>query len=146
MVNPRDDTVSVLRASNSTVLATIPTGDEPRSVALDPNNNFAFVANAAGSSVTVIKIVDATVANFTTVIDWTLKTGAEPWDIDISPDGKRVFVANSGQDTITVINAVTRTRANPAKVEDFCEEDLLQQIDLARFLIGELIPARREAR
>ena len=107
-VNPHDDSVSVIRTSNNTVIATIATGDEPRSVALDPNNEFAYVANAAGNSVTVIRITNASPTNFSAVIDKTMKTGAEPWDIVISPDGKRVFVANSGQDTITVINAATR--------------------------------------
>jgi hypothetical protein len=37
-------------------------------------------------------------------------------------------------------------RANPAKVEDFGDKDLLHHIDLARFLIGEVVPLRREAR
>jgi YVTN family beta-propeller protein len=109
VVNPRDDTVSVLRTDNNTVIATIATGDEPRSVALDPNNKFAFVANAVGGTVTVIRILNASFANFTATRDRTLVTGAEPWDIVISPDGLRVFVANSGQDTVTVINALTRT-------------------------------------
>lgn len=108
VVNPRNDTVSVIRTDNNTVIATIATGDEPRSVALDPNNTFAFVANAAGNSVTVIRILNSSVANFSAALDRTIITGAEPWDIVISPDGKRVFVANSGQDTITVINAATR--------------------------------------
>jgi hypothetical protein len=38
------------------------------------------------------------------------------------------------------------TRANPAKVEDFGDKDLLQHIDLARILFGEVIPLRRDAR
>lgn len=108
VVNPRDDTVSVLRADTDTVLATIQTGDEPRSVALDPNNTYAYVANAADNSVTVIRILNGTIGRFAALIERTVRTGAEPWDIVISPDGKRVFVANSGQDTITVINAETR--------------------------------------
>ena len=37
-------------------------------------------------------------------------------------------------------------RADPAKVEDFCDKDLLQHIKLARFLIGWPIPANLEAR
>lgn len=107
-VNPQDDSVSVIRTSDNSVIATIATGDEPRGVALDPNNGFAYVANAAGNSVTVIKITRASPSGFTAAIDRTIKTGAEPWDIVISPDGKRVFVANSGQDTISVINALTQ--------------------------------------
>jgi hypothetical protein len=37
-------------------------------------------------------------------------------------------------------------RANPAKVEDFGDKDLLQDIDLARILFGEVISLRRDAR
>jgi hypothetical protein len=37
-------------------------------------------------------------------------------------------------------------RANPAKVEDFGDKDLLQNIDLARILFGEVVPLRRDAR
>lgn len=109
VVNSRHDTVSVIRTDNHTVLKTIGVGDEPRSIALDPNNTFAFVSNAVDGSVTVIKINNSTFGAFSAVVESTLKTGSEPWNIVSSPDGKRVFVANSGQNTITVINAVTRT-------------------------------------
>ena len=106
-VNPGDNSVSVLRTDNDTVLKKIYVGREPQSVALDPNNKFAFVANAAGSSVTVIKIINEKHGGFAAKVEKTIKTGAEPWNIVSSPDGKRVFVANSGQDTITVINALS---------------------------------------
>ena len=55
-VNPADNSVSVVRTDTNTVLRKIKVGREPQSVALDPNNKFAFVANAAGSSVSVIQI------------------------------------------------------------------------------------------
>ena len=38
VVNPGDDSVSVIRTDNNTVLRKIKVGDEPQSVALDPNN------------------------------------------------------------------------------------------------------------
>ena len=107
-VNPDDNSVSVVRTDTNTLLRTIRVGKEPQSVALAPNNKFAFVANAAANSVTVIKINNPSVGGFAAVVEKTIKTGAEPWNIVISPDGKRVFVANSGQDTISVINALTR--------------------------------------
>ena len=108
VVNPRDDSVSVIRTDTNTVLATIATGDEPRSVALDPNNTYAYIANAGDGTVSVIRIFSASLTNFITFTERTLVTGAEPWDIVISPNGQRVFVANSGQDNITVINTATR--------------------------------------
>jgi YVTN family beta-propeller protein len=115
VVNPEDDSVSVIRTDTNVVITKIAVGDEPQSVALDPNNTFAYVANAAGTTVTVIKITNAAPATFAAAVDTTvgpggaLTTGSEPWNLVISPDGNRVFVANSGQDTITVIDATTRT-------------------------------------
>jgi YVTN family beta-propeller protein len=107
VVNPGADSVTVIRTSSNTVLRTIGVGDEPQSVALDPSNRFAFVANAAGSSVSVIRIVNPTPTSaFRAQVVRRLTTGAEPWNIVASPDGRRVFVANSGQDTITVIDAL----------------------------------------
>ena len=84
-------------------------------MALTPDNQYAYVANAAAGTVTVIKINDPLWGTFSAVVDTSvgsngqLTTGAEPWNIVCSPDGKRVFVANSGQDTITVIDTATRS-------------------------------------
>lgn len=113
-VNPDDDSVSVFRTDSNARLAKIAVGNEPQSIALNPENTLAFVANAAGNSVTVIRINDPLWGTFSAVVatDWGtgghIQTGAEPYNIVISPDGRRVFVANSSQDTITVINTATR--------------------------------------
>ena len=109
VVNPEDDTVSVIRTDNNTLLDQISVGNEPRSVALDPDNTFAYVANAIAGSVTVIRIDNDSFANFSAVVDRTITTGAEPWDVVVTPNGRRAFVANSAQDTISVINTSTHT-------------------------------------
>jgi DNA-binding beta-propeller fold protein YncE/mono/diheme cytochrome c family protein len=103
-VNPDDDSVSIIR-TDTDVLAglSIRVGDEPQSIALDPNGLFAYVASAADNSVTVIKVNSTSPFQAAVVARFT--TGAEPWNIVISPNGKRVFVANSAQDTISVINS-----------------------------------------
>jgi YVTN family beta-propeller protein len=114
VVDPNDDSVSVIRTDSNVVIGKIRVGDEPQSVALDPGGTFAFVANAASSNVSVIKIDNANPNEFRAALDTGvgngghLTTGAEPWNIVASPDGKRVFVANSAQDTITVIDAAKR--------------------------------------
>jgi YVTN family beta-propeller protein len=108
-VNPSDDSVAVIRPDNNTRITNIPVGDEPESIALTPNGQYAYVANAAGNSVSVIQINDPAWGTFSANVVATLITGAEPWNIVTSPDGNRVFVANSAQDTITVINAATRS-------------------------------------
>jgi YVTN family beta-propeller protein len=101
--------VSVIRPDNNTRLARITVGDEPQSIALTPDNAYAYVANAAAGTVTIIQISDPAWGTFSASVIGTLTTGAEPWNIICSPDGKRVFVANSSQDTITVINTATRS-------------------------------------
>jgi YVTN family beta-propeller protein len=103
-VNPGNDSVSVFRPDNNTRITTITVGDEPESVALTPNGQYAYVANAAAGTVTVIQISDPAWGTFSASVVGTLTTGAEPWNVVCSPDGKRVFVANSGQDTVTVID------------------------------------------
>jgi YVTN family beta-propeller protein len=120
-VNPGADTVSVIRTSSNTVIKTIKVGDEPQGVALDPNNHWAFVANAASSNVSVIKISKATKKKFRAGVyrkagkKGVLTTGAEPWNIVTSPDGRRVFVANSSQDTISVINVKAKPKGKGRK-------------------------------
>ena len=109
VVNPSDNSVSVIRPDNNTRLAKITVGTEPQSIALTPNGQYAWVANAAAGTVTAIQISDPAWGTFSASVVTNLTTGAEPWNIVTSPDGLRVFVANSAQDTITVIDATTRT-------------------------------------
>jgi len=114
VVNPADDSVSVIRTDKNVVIAKISVGDEPQSIALTPDNKLAFVANTAAGSVSVVRIRNADPRAFDASVDdevgnhGELVTGSEPWNIVASPDGRRVFVANSGQDTITVIDARKR--------------------------------------
>jgi YVTN family beta-propeller protein len=109
-VNPGANNVTVIYTRTNRVIARIKVGDEPQSIALDPNNRYAYVANAASSNVTVIRITRASPRKFRARADrrvgrrGNLTTGAEPWNIVVSPDGRRVYVANSSQDTITVID------------------------------------------
>src|SRR6266568_786812 len=108
VVNPADDSVSVIRPDINTRIAKITVGDEPQSVALTPDGQYAYVANAAAGTVTIIQISDPAWGTFCASVVGALTTGAEPWNVVCTPDGKRVFVANSGQDTITVIDTTTR--------------------------------------
>ena len=113
-VNPGDDSVSVIRTDQNRTVAKIKVGNEPESVALDPIGRYAYVANAAGNSLTVIRIVNPRPAAFLARKDnrfgssGTFVTGAEPWNVVASPNGARVYVANSGQDTISVLDVATR--------------------------------------
>ncbi|HYN52863.1 MAG TPA: beta-propeller fold lactonase family protein, partial [Thermoleophilaceae bacterium] len=59
VVNPGGDNVAVISARRNRVIKRINVGDEPESVAVDPNNRYAYVANAASGTVTVIRITNA---------------------------------------------------------------------------------------
>jgi YVTN family beta-propeller protein len=108
VVNPSDDSVSVLRPDTNTRLAKISVGDEPESLALTPDGRYAYVANAAGSSVSVVQINDPAWGTFNANVITNIATGAEPWNVVCSPNGLRIFVANSAQDTVTVIDTTTQ--------------------------------------
>lgn len=104
VVNPDDDSVSLIDATSDTLVNRVFVGDEPRSIALDNNNN-AYVANAASNTVSIIQFNgNATQA----AVAANLTTGAEPWDVVVRPNGDFAYVANSAQDTISVINTATR--------------------------------------
>jgi YVTN family beta-propeller protein len=133
-VNSDDDTVSVIRTDLNTAVAKIKVGREPQSIALDPDDEFAYVANAAGNSITVIRITNSDPNQFSANVAESigdggeLITGAEPWNIVVSPDGKRVFVANSGQDTITVIDVDKKDKDKKNKKNDKADKDKVKII------------------
>jgi YVTN family beta-propeller protein len=114
VVNPGGDQVVVIGANSNRVLRRINVGDEPQGVAVDPNNRYAYVANTAEGTVTVIRIQNPRPGNFRASVARNLGrngkflTGAEPWNIVSSTDGRRIYVANSSQDSITVIDATRR--------------------------------------
>lgn len=109
-VNPDLNTVTVIRTDTQSVVAKVSVGKDPRSLALSPDGRYAYVANAADGTVSVIKVVNPDPNKFKASLDaavgryGNLTTGAEPRGVVVSPDGKRVFVANRSQDTITWID------------------------------------------
>src|SRR4051812_729117 len=115
VVNPGSDNVAVINTATNRVIKKVKVGDEPQSVALDAQNRYAYVANTADGTVTIIRISNASPTSFKAAVakdlgnNGTILSGAEPWNIVASPDGRRIYVANSSQDTITVIDATRRT-------------------------------------
>jgi YVTN family beta-propeller protein len=116
VVNPGGDNVAVIGTRSNRVIRRIKVGDEPQGVAVDPNNRYAYVANAAEGTVTVIRITNPSPRRFRARVARDLgrrgkfPTGAEPWNIVASPDGRRIYVAGSSQDSITVIDATQRVK------------------------------------
>src|SRR5687768_345758 len=72
VVNPSDDSVSVIRPDNNTRIAKITVGDEPQSITLTPDNLCAFVANAAGNSISIIDVNNPAWGAFSAAVDMSV--------------------------------------------------------------------------
>ncbi len=78
VANFNDDTVSVIRTSDNTVIDTITVGARPFGVAVKPDGAAVYVANANGDTVSVIRTSD------NTVID-TITVGNGPRAVAVTP-------------------------------------------------------------
>ena len=79
-------------------LAPLSVGQNPCSIAITPNSQYAFVTCSGDDTVSVIDLNSLSVTA-------TLSVGANPQSLAITPDGNYVFVANAGSDTVSVIDA-----------------------------------------
>ena len=59
--NSFDNTVSVIRTSDSTVISTVAVGDWPYGVAVSPDGEYVYVSNSGDDTVSVIRTCDSTV-------------------------------------------------------------------------------------
>src|SRR5438445_3031135 len=90
---------------DNTVVATITTGVNPASIAVTPNNRYAYVANNNNygvtdqDSVSVLKLKNNSVEQI--IHDSSFD---EPYRIAIHPDGTKAYVTNSNGSTITIID------------------------------------------
>ena len=86
-------------ATNAT--STVPAGDGPTAVAVNPVTNKMYVANHGSGNVTVID--GATNATS------TLTAGSSPSAVAVNPVTNKIYVANFGSASVTVIDGATNT-------------------------------------
>jgi YVTN family beta-propeller protein len=99
IVNNGNNTVTVFSSTNNAVIATIPVGMAPISVAASPNGATIYVTNNGDGTVSVINTSTNTVT--ATITPFGNTTG-----VAVSPDGTRVYASN-GIAGIAVIDAAT---------------------------------------
>ena len=86
-------------------MATVPVGNVPFNIAVTPDGNHAYVANAGSSNVSVID----TAAN--TVEPTVISVGNGPVKVAVTPDGKHAYVTNFGSNNVSVIDMASKTVA-----------------------------------
>jgi len=74
----------------------------PYAVAITPNGAFAYVANAAASTVSVINTATHSLVA-------TIPVGSTPHGVAITPDGAFAYVGNEYSSTVSVINTASNT-------------------------------------
>jgi len=110
VANRGDNTVSVIRTSDDTVIATIQlTGTgEPYNVEVSPDGSTVYVVNktigGGGAGTSDVSVID--VASRAEVRTITLD-GTSPEGLAISPDGARVYVVCRESETVDVISTAT---------------------------------------
>jgi len=98
VVNNLDDSVSVINVAGDANIkvAEIEVGDEPRTVAISPDKQWAYVTNQGSGTVSVINLT-------TNQKEKDVPVGIEPYGIALTPDGTRGYVANSASNTVSVM-------------------------------------------
>ena len=89
ITNSGSNNVSVIDTSTDTVTATVPVGDYPYGVAVNPDGTKVYVTNSLSNNVSVI---DTATNNVTA----TVNVGSDPYGVAVTLDGTKVYVTNYG--------------------------------------------------
>src|SRR5688572_3013391 len=105
-VNPDSDSVSLLDVASdrNRKLAEVPVADEPRCVAITPDDKKVYVTNAVSGTVSVIDAGARHVVK-------TIAVGTEPTGCALTLDGAKLYVANLGSNSVSVIDTHSDTLA-----------------------------------
>jgi YVTN family beta-propeller protein len=108
VVNREANSVSIIRVKNAfgidigRKVAEIGVGEEPRCVAIHPNDQVAYVTNGISGTVSVVDLGLRKVAA-------TIPVGTEPRGCALTPNGSLLYVANHTEGTVSIINTASRT-------------------------------------
>ena len=103
---------SSLATQADTVVSTIPAGESPSGVAINPAGTFAYVTNVDSDTVSKVDLATDTVAT-------TIGVGDFPIGVAINPAGTFAYVTNRDSDTVSKIDLATDTVAATIGVGDW---------------------------
>jgi YVTN family beta-propeller protein len=93
--------VTVINAENNSIAATIAVHRQPVSMAVDPTGDFAYIANAASNSISVVDLKQRREVE-------RIGVGERPVSVRVSSNGKAVVVANRDGNSVSIIDPSTR--------------------------------------
>jgi YVTN family beta-propeller protein len=111
----RQATVSVVDCSTNTVVATVPVGIYPVSIAVNPMTNKIYVVNQGSNSVSVIDGSTNTViktlswSGDRTYMDTVIQIGEKPDYVAVNSETNRIYVVNNWFGTVSVIDGTSDT-------------------------------------
>lgn len=100
VANPDSNSVSLIETAEQEVLAELPVGVDPRTVAVDSSGQRAYVANRGSDSISVIDLPILQVTG-------AYGVGYRPYGVVISPDDHYLYVAEQGSDSLAILEAET---------------------------------------
>ena len=104
MANSLSNNLTVIDGATDSVTATIPVGTGPFGVAVDPQTNFIYVANAGDSqngNPGNITVINAATNATNTLAD---PKAVNPVAVAVNSVTNKIYVANSGSNNVTVID------------------------------------------
>ena len=116
VVNREANSVSIIRVKNmqgndiATKIAEIGVGEEPRCVAIHPNDQEAYVTNGITGTVSVVSLGQRRVVA-------TIKGFTEPRGCALTGDGSLLYVANHTAGTVSIVDTASRNVVGAVDVE-----------------------------
>ena len=107
VVNREANSVSIIRVKNAqnndigNKIAEIGVGEEPRCVAIHPNDQEAYVTNGITGTVSVVNLGQRRVVA-------TIKGFTEPRGCALTPNGTLLYVANHTAGTVSIVDTASR--------------------------------------
>lgn len=108
--NPDSHTLSIVSAATQKVLAELPVGWEPQTVAVDGRGKLAVVANRRSDDIAVVDLAACRVA-------MRVPVGREPVGVVVDRAGTRAYVALSGADAVVAVNLANGAIVGRVSVE-----------------------------
>jgi YVTN family beta-propeller protein len=119
--NNKTSVVSVISTATNQVVSSYPLNPEvnsPYGIAVTPDGGYAYIANDANGTVTVINTM-------TGVVLQNIAVGKLPVGVSITPDDQYVYVTNLGDSSVSVIATANNTVIKTIRIGDLSRPSLI---------------------